>query len=114
MTGSASPAGRPMFVTKPVVADRKIRFALAGCGRISANHFEAIAAHGGRMRTGRGVRRGSRGPRGGRAEDGRARASARSKRCWPATDADCVILATPSGLHAEQAIRVAAAAAGTS
>ena len=42
---SASPAGRPMFVTKPVVPDRKIRFALAGCGRISANHFEAIAAH---------------------------------------------------------------------
>ena len=46
MTGSASPAGQPMFVTKPVVPDRKVRFALVGCGRISANHFEAIAAHG--------------------------------------------------------------------
>ena len=24
------------------IVDRKIRFALVGCGRISANHFEAL------------------------------------------------------------------------
>ena len=27
----------------PPIKGRKIRFALAGCGRISANHFAAIA-----------------------------------------------------------------------
>jgi len=35
-----------MFITKPFVKDRKIRFALVGCGRISANHFEALEKHG--------------------------------------------------------------------
>jgi len=34
-----------MFITKPFVRDRKIRFALVGCGRISANHFEALERH---------------------------------------------------------------------
>ena len=30
----------------PPIKGRKIRFALAGCGRIAANHFAAIAKHG--------------------------------------------------------------------
>src|SRR3954471_23591605 len=34
-----------MFITKPFVTDRRIRFALVGCGRISANHFDAIEKH---------------------------------------------------------------------
>ena len=34
-----------MFVTKPYVTDRRIRFALVGCGRISAKHFAAIEKH---------------------------------------------------------------------
>jgi len=34
-----------MFITKPFVTDRRIRFALIGCGRISANHFDAIEKH---------------------------------------------------------------------
>ena len=34
-----------MFITKPFIKDRKIRFALAGCGRISANHFDALDKH---------------------------------------------------------------------
>ena len=34
-----------VIVRKPVTASRKIRFALVGCGRISANHFEALEAH---------------------------------------------------------------------
>ena len=29
----------------PPIVDRKIRFALVGCGRISANHFEALKKH---------------------------------------------------------------------
>lgn len=34
------------MVRHPVVTDRKIKIAVIGCGRISANHFSAIEAHG--------------------------------------------------------------------
>lgn len=34
-----------MFATKTVINDRKIRFAVAGCGRISKNHFDALKKH---------------------------------------------------------------------
>ena len=34
-----------MFITKPFIRDRRIRFALAGCGRISANHFDSLDKH---------------------------------------------------------------------
>ncbi len=97
-----------MFITKPFVRDRKIRFALVGCGRISANHFDALAKHA------------------DRAElvgvcdiDPAALAKAESRTgakgfssldaLLAGTDADIVILSTPSGLHADQAIQVAAA-----
>lgn len=102
------PSARSMFVTKPVVDARRIRFALAGCGRISANHFEAIAAHAGECEL-----------VGVADVDPAALASAVAATGAPGfrsldamlagTDADCVVLATPSGLHAEQAIRVAQA-----
>jgi UDP-N-acetyl-2-amino-2-deoxyglucuronate dehydrogenase len=97
-----------MFITKPFVRDRKIRFALVGCGRISANHFDALDRHQ------------------DRAElvgvcdiDAEALAGAERRTGAPGfgsldallagTDADVVILSTPSGLHADQATRVAAA-----
>lgn len=97
-----------MFITKPYITDRRIRFALAGCGRISANHFDALAKHA------------------ERAElvgvcdidpEALARAEARTRATGfrtldamlAATDADVVILATPSGLHADQAVQVAVA-----
>ena len=90
------------------ITGRKIRFALVGCGRISASHFEAIAAH---------------------SDDaelvGVADIDATAlQRAMAATHApgfpslthllagttpDVVILATPSGLHASQAIEVARA-----
>jgi UDP-N-acetyl-2-amino-2-deoxyglucuronate dehydrogenase len=97
-----------MFITKPFVRDRKIRFALVGCGRISANHFDALERHA------------------DRAElvgicdvDPKALERAEQRTGAPAfrtiddllagTSADIVILATPSGIHAEQAVMVAAA-----
>jgi UDP-N-acetyl-2-amino-2-deoxyglucuronate dehydrogenase len=96
----------PMFITKPFVTDRRIRFALVGCGRISANHFDAIEKHA------------------ERAElvgicdvDPAALAKAEERTGAPGfrtldamlarTNADIVILATPSGLHADQAVQVA-------
>ncbi len=97
-----------MFITKPFVRDRRIRFALVGCGRISANHFDALDRHQ------------------ERAElvgvcdiDPQALERAVERTGAPGfpsldallagTDADIVILSTPSGLHADQATQVAAA-----
>ena len=85
-----------MFITKPFIRDRRIRFALVGCGRISANHFDALEKHA------------------ERAElvgvcdiDPEALAEAEERTGAPGfrtldamlagTDADIVILATPSG-----------------
>lgn len=92
-------------VTHPITG-RKIRFALVGCGRISKNHFDSILQHG------------------AKAElvdvcdiDTQALASAvkatgakghSSLTAMLAnTNADCVVLTTPSGLHSRQAIEIA-------
>jgi UDP-N-acetyl-2-amino-2-deoxyglucuronate dehydrogenase len=96
-----------MSVSLPI-RDRKIRFAIVGCGRISANHVAALARHG------------------ERAEivavcDNRpdALAAAVAKTGAPGfasldallagAEPDVVVLATPSGLHPRQAIKVAQA-----
>ena len=97
-----------MFITKPFIKDRKIRFALAGCGRISANHFDALAKHADRAEL-VGVC--------DVAPEALARAEARTgvpgfgslEAMLAGTAADIVILATPSGVHADQAVQVAAA-----
>ena len=95
-----------MNETAPVIDDRRIRFALVGCGRISAKHIEAIEQHAdvaelvavcdpdeaamaaARERTGADAYRSLR----PLLED---------------SSADVVVLATPSGIHAEQGIQVA-------
>lgn len=95
-----------MFPAKPAVEGRPIRFALVGCGRIAANHMEAVAAHAGEAELVAVCDIDA-----GRREAAEARTGARG---FPSLDAllagsdpDCVILATPSGLHAAQAIRAA-------
>ncbi|HEX6644824.1 MAG TPA: Gfo/Idh/MocA family oxidoreductase [Gemmatimonadales bacterium] len=97
-----------MFVTKPIITGRKIRFALVGCGRISANHFEALDRHAARAEL---VGVCDIDP--AALERAVARTGAPGFGSLDAllagTDADCIILATPSGLHAEQAITCAAA-----
>ncbi|WP_459570294.1 Gfo/Idh/MocA family protein [Cupriavidus sp. 8B] len=97
-----------MNITKPPVNGRKVRFAVVGCGRISANHFGAIEQHA------------------EHAElvdvcdiDPVALEAATSKYGVPghrslddllaATTADVVVLTTPSGLHPTQAEAVARA-----
>ncbi|NBU77284.1 MAG: gfo/Idh/MocA family oxidoreductase, partial [Planctomycetes bacterium] len=44
---SIDPCRRPSSMLHPInpITDRRIRIALVGCGRISANHIKAIAAH---------------------------------------------------------------------
>jgi UDP-N-acetyl-2-amino-2-deoxyglucuronate dehydrogenase len=90
------------------IRDRKIRFALVGCGRIAANHFSAIEKHAERAELtdvcdtdpaalAQAVKRTG------------ARGHPSLTMLLEATNADMVVLATPSGLHPEQAIEVAAA-----
>lgn len=90
----------------PPILDRKIRFGLVGCGRIAKNHFGALDRHR------------------DKAElvavcDVDAAALERAMAATAAegysdlgqllagSNADVVVLATPSGLHPEQAIEVA-------
>src|SRR5688572_13872494 len=97
-----------MFITKPFINDRKIRFALAGCGRISANHFDALEKH-----TERAELVGVCDVDSGALDKAVARTGAPGFKTLEAmlagTDADIVILATPSGVHADQAVQAAAA-----
>ena len=89
------------------IINRKIRFALVGCGRIAAKHFHSIKQHA------------------ERAElvgvcdiDPKALAAAVSETnakpyenltdLLRETDADAIILCTPSGLHPDQAVEIAA------
>jgi UDP-N-acetyl-2-amino-2-deoxyglucuronate dehydrogenase len=97
-----------MFITKPFVTDRRIRFALVGCGRISANHFDAIEKHAERAEL---VGLCDVDPAAlQKAEERTGCPGFRSLESLLAgTDADVVILATPSGLHADQAVQVAEA-----
>ena len=88
------------------ITDRKIRLALVGCGRIAANHFGAIEKHQDRVEL---VDICDVNPQA--LADAVARTGAQGHRnlteLLAVTTADLIILATPSGLHPEQAIQVA-------
>jgi len=93
---------------RDTISGRKVRFALVGCGRISANHIEAIRQHHDRAELIAVCD----------VDVARAAAAAAASGAAPfyslddllaGSDADVVILATPSGLHPEQAIRCARA-----
>jgi UDP-N-acetyl-2-amino-2-deoxyglucuronate dehydrogenase len=90
----------------PVIRDRKIRIAIVGCGRISANHFGAIAKHGDNLELaavcdidGAVVREHS----------GRFQVPAYQQMDEMLTNEkiDLVALCTPSGTHPAQAILAA-------
>ena len=94
--------------THAPVTDRKVRFALAGCGRIAANHMESIKAHGERaemiavcdtdpVKLAAAVERTG------------ARGYPSLEAMLAAETPDCVIITTPSGLHSQQAIQCARA-----
>lgn len=90
------------------IINRKVRFALVGCGRISANHFAAIEKHSDRcelvdvcdadpVALQRAVDK--------TGVPGHSNLASLLK----STTADCVILTTPSGLHSSQTIEIAEA-----
>lgn len=97
-----------MRIYLPAVTDRKIRFAVVGCGRIAASHMGAIAQHAERAEIAAVC-----------DVDPRALAKAVEMTGAPGfasldqllagSEPDCVVLATPSGLHAGQATQCAEA-----
>ena len=90
----------------PSITDRKIRLALIGCGRISANHFGAVERHADRVDL---VDVCDENAVALKQAVGRTGASGHRSltEMLKTTAADLVILTTPSGLHPEQAIQVA-------
>ncbi len=97
----------PLNATFPIV-DRPVRFALVGCGRISANHVEALRQHAGRAEL---VAVCDNRPEALAAAVARTGAAgfAALDALLAGCDADVVVLATPSGLHPRQAMRAAQA-----
>lgn len=90
------------------ITDRPIRFALVGCGRIAANHIEALQRHVSRAELvavcdNRPEALAAAVARTGAAGFGSLEA------LLAGSDADVIVLATPSGLHPRQAMRAAQA-----
>jgi len=68
-----------MAENAPPIVGRRIRFAVVGCGRISGRHLEALKTH------------------------------AENAEIVAVCDPDVVVLATPSGMHADQGVQIAGA-----
>jgi len=90
------------------ITDRKIRFALVGCGRISKNHFTALKKHADRAELVAVCDIDAKALGVAAAETG-ARAYSSLAELLGKSNADVVILCTPSGLHSQQTVEVAAA-----
>jgi UDP-N-acetyl-2-amino-2-deoxyglucuronate dehydrogenase len=90
------------------LAGRRIRFGLVGCGRIAEKHIDAIEKHADRAELTAVCDSDA-----GALERAVARTGAAGfgslQRLLAGAEVDCVVLATPSGLHAAQAIEAAAA-----
>ena len=97
-----------MHLLRPPINDRKLRFALVGCGRIAANHFDSIERHGERAEL-VGVCDNDPAALAAAVERTGAPAFAGLTALLAGTHPDCVVLTTPSGMHAQQTIEVAAA-----
>ena len=97
-----------MTAPPPPITGRPIRFALVGCGRISGKHLEAFARPPGQAEV-VAVCDTEPAALGAAAERTGARAFDSLDRLLAGSDADVVVLCTPSGLHAEQAVRAAEA-----
>ncbi len=97
-----------MHVRRDPVIDRKVRFALVGCGRIANNHFEAVSKHASRCELTDVCDTDPVALAAAVAKTG-ARGHSTLTAMLATTKADCVTLTTPSGLHAAQAAEVAGA-----
>ncbi len=97
-----------MFQTPSPITGRPIRVALAGCGRIARKHFEAFERHRENLEC---VAVCDTNPQA--LEEACQRTGAKGYRHYPEllehSDADVVVLCTPSGLHPGQTIMAAQA-----
>lgn len=96
-----------MIKYSAAITDRKIKFALAGCGRIAQNHLAAIQRHHNRAEL-VSICDVNAAALEAAIETIGAKPYGSLGSMLAETDADVVVLTTPSGLHAEQAIKVAA------
>ncbi|MDR7051306.1 UDP-N-acetyl-2-amino-2-deoxyglucuronate dehydrogenase [Duganella sp. 3397] len=92
----------------PAVTDRKLRFALVGCGRIARNHFGALAQHADRCEL-VAVCDVDAAALDCAATDTGAVPFDNLDHMLARSDIDACIITTPSGLHPDQAVRVARA-----
>ncbi|MGF6781087.1 Gfo/Idh/MocA family protein [Paraburkholderia sp. GAS334] len=92
-----------MLTQHPPISDRKIRFALVGCGRIAQNHMDAIARHSERAEITDVCDIDPAALKAAEEKTG-ARGHASLEALLSSSKADCVVLTTPSGLHPRQAI----------
>ncbi len=90
------------------IKGRKIRFAVVGCGRISKNNIEALKKHAADVEIVAVCDVDATALAAAQAATG-ARGFARLEDLLEQSDTDAVVLSTPSGLHAEQAIAAARA-----
>lgn len=97
-----------MFKTNTVINNRKLRFSLVGCGRISKNHFEAIDKHNDRAEL-IAVCDNNPDVLNSACERTGVRGYDSLSAMLQSSDMDIVVLATPSGLHASQTIECAEA-----
>lgn len=90
------------MVTNNVINDRKIKIALVGCGRISESHFVAISQHQKSLKL---VAVCDNNPHrlDAAAKEHSVSGYSSLQKLLSETDADVVVLCTPSGLHATQA-----------
>lgn len=93
---------------KAPIKDRKIRIAVVGCGRISANHFKSIATHADELQL-TAVCDDDPAALRAAAEQHSVPGYASLDELLSGSDADVVALCTPSGLHSAQAIACARA-----
>ena len=96
-----------MYQFAAPTTDRRIRFALVGCGRISQNHFAAIKQHAERAELVGVCDSDPKALAAAVATTAAAPFSSLSS-MLRATAADIVVVATPSGLHPAQTIEIAA------
>jgi len=93
-------------MTYTAITNRKIRFSLVGCGRISKNHFDSISQHADHAEL-VDVCDIDAGALEKTVQTTGAVGHASLTELLQKTTADCVILTTPSGIHPQQAIEVA-------
>lgn len=96
-----------MYQFNQPITDRTVRFAVVGCGRIAQNHFEALRQHANRAEI-VSVCDIDPAALAAAAEKTGARPYRDIQSLLAETNADIVVLTTPSGLHADQAVQIAA------